>query len=71
MRRRLRRRRRSQDSSHFWFIGVGGICEAQGRLDDVLSAFRETLRIMQKLAEQDPTNAGWQRDLATLKNWLR
>lgn len=43
---------------------VGDIYEAQGGLDDALAASRESMRIMQKLTEQDATNAGWQRGLA-------
>ena len=43
---------------------IGDIAQAQGRLDDALAAFREYLAISQRLAATDPSNAGWQRDLA-------
>ena len=43
---------------------LGDVLRTKGKLTDALAAFREDLRIMQKLAEQDATNAGWQRDLA-------
>ena len=38
--------------------------EAQGRLEGAQTAFEQTLRISRRLAEQDPSNADWQRDLA-------
>ena len=43
---------------------LGDVLQTKGKLDDALAAFRETLRISEKLAEQDATNAGWQRELA-------
>ena len=43
---------------------LGDVLVAKGRLDDALNAFREYLSISQKLAQQDPSNAGWQRELA-------
>ena len=37
---------------------------AQGNLDDALTAYEDSLDISEKLAAQDPSNAGWQRDLS-------
>src|SRR2546428_7751969 len=42
---------------------VGGVLEAQGKLAEAQAAFGECLAISRRLAEQDPSNAGWQRDL--------
>ena len=39
--------------------------EAQGKLEKAQAEFKKDLEISLRLAEQDPTNAGWQRDLAT------
>ena len=51
--------------------GVGGGAQpggrragAQGKLSEAQAAFGESLAISRRLAEQDPSNAGWQRDLA-------
>ena len=43
---------------------VGGVLQAQGRLEAAQAAFDQDLAISRRLAEQDPSNAGWQRDLA-------
>ena len=37
---------------------------AQGNLTQALKSFRDSLAIMERLAQADPNNAGWQRDLA-------
>ena len=37
---------------------------AQGKLTEAQAAYRENLAISRRLAEQDPSNAGWQRELA-------
>jgi hypothetical protein len=37
---------------------------ARGDLDGALAAFEEGLTIRPRLAESDPRNAGWQRDVA-------
>jgi tetratricopeptide (TPR) repeat protein len=37
---------------------------AQGDLDGALKSYRDALAIVDKLAKQDPGNAGWQRDLS-------
>ena len=42
----------------------GDVLEAQGKLEAAQAAFGEYLAISQRLAEQDPSNAGWQRELA-------
>ena len=38
--------------------------EAQGKLSEALDDYSQSLKIRQFLAEQDPSNAGWQRDLS-------
>src|SRR5258707_11412988 len=43
---------------------VGDVLKAQGKLEAAQAAFGEYLAISRRLAEQDPSNAGWQRDLA-------
>ena len=43
---------------------MGGVLEAQGKLAEAQAAFEEALAISRRLAEQDPSNAGWQSDLA-------
>ena len=42
----------------------GNILLYQGRLGEALKAYRDSLGIAEKLAKQDPGNAGWQRDLS-------
>jgi predicted negative regulator of RcsB-dependent stress response len=42
---------------------VGDVLVAQGKLQEALEAYQQTLAIMKRLAEQDKTNSGWQRDL--------
>ena len=37
---------------------------AQGDLAGVLEGYRESLAVRRRLAEADPSNAGWQRDLS-------
>ena len=37
---------------------------AQGDLAGALASYRESLAVMRRLAEADPSNAGWQRDLS-------
>jgi ATP/maltotriose-dependent transcriptional regulator MalT len=43
---------------------VGDVHQAQGQLKAAEAAFGEYLTISRRLAEQDPSNAGWQRELA-------
>jgi len=43
---------------------LGEVLQAQGKLGEAQVAFAENLAISRRLAEQDPSNAGWQRDLA-------
>ena len=47
---------------------VGDVLQAQGKLAEAQAAFGEDLKISRRLAEQDPSNAGWQRDLAAAHN---
>jgi tetratricopeptide (TPR) repeat protein len=43
---------------------VGDVLQAQGKLGEAQAAFGEYLAISRRLAEADPSNAGWQRGLA-------
>ncbi len=43
---------------------VGDVLQAEEKLLEAQAAFAKNLAISQRLAEQDPSNAGWQRDLA-------
>ena len=43
---------------------LGELATAQGNLPEAQRLFGESLRIAQRLAESDPANAEWQRDLA-------
>jgi tetratricopeptide (TPR) repeat protein len=43
---------------------IGAVYEAQGKLIEARAAFGQYLAISRKLAEQDPSNADWQRELA-------
>jgi Flp pilus assembly protein TadD len=43
---------------------LGDVLQSQGKLEAAQAAFGEYLAISRRLAEQDPSNAGWQRDLA-------
>ncbi len=43
---------------------LGDVLQAQGQLQAAEAAFGEALAISRRLAAQDPSNAGWQRDLA-------
>ena len=36
----------------------------QGNLPEALKAYRDSLAIAERLAQADPGNAGWQRDLS-------
>ena len=47
---------------------VGDVLVAQGKLDQALEVDQQDLTIAQKLAQQDPTNSGWQRDLSVSYN---
>ena len=43
---------------------VGNVLQTQGKLAEAQTAFGEYLTISRRLAEQDPSNAGGQRELA-------
>jgi hypothetical protein len=45
------------------FNKLGDLATAQGNLREAQRLFGEDLRIAQRLAESDPANAAWQRDL--------
>ena len=43
---------------------IGDVLRAQGNLTAALDAYNASLAIRERLAEADPGNAGWQRDLS-------
>jgi tetratricopeptide (TPR) repeat protein len=43
---------------------LGDVLQTQGKLEAARAAFEECLAISQRLAQQDPSNTGWQRELA-------
>ncbi|HNG17521.1 tetratricopeptide repeat protein, partial [Accumulibacter sp.] len=47
---------------------LGHVCQTRGQLDAALRAFTEALAISRRLADLDPGNADWQRDLAVAHN---
>src|SRR5437667_2279821 len=46
----------------------GDILRDEGKLGPALKSYRDSLAIFEKLAKQDPSNAGWQRDLSVSYN---
>ena len=46
----------------------GDILRDEGKLEPALKSYRDGLAIFEKLAKQDPGNAGWQRDLSVSYN---
>ena len=46
----------------------GNVAQAAGQLDAALASYRKSLEIAQRLAQQDPGNAQWQRDLSFSHN---
>jgi tetratricopeptide (TPR) repeat protein len=42
---------------------IGDVLVAQGNLAPALDSYRASLAIFERLAQADPGNAGWQRDL--------
>jgi tetratricopeptide (TPR) repeat protein len=42
----------------------GDVLRAQGRLPEAMAAYQQGLTIAKRLADRDPSKAGWQRDLA-------
>jgi tetratricopeptide (TPR) repeat protein len=55
---------RLQDSLSIGYGKVGDVQMAEGDLGSALKSYRDGLAIMEKLAKQDPSNAGWQHGLA-------
>jgi hypothetical protein len=43
---------------------IGDVQQAQGDLAAALTSYRASLAIRGRLAQADPGNAGWQRDLS-------
>lgn len=48
----------------------GDLMQAHGNLPAAQESFEESLSISRRMAEQDPSNAGWQRDLAVVHSWV-
>lgn len=46
------------------YLRVGEVLLAQGRLDEALKAYRDSLAIRERVAAADRSNTEWQRDLA-------
>jgi tetratricopeptide (TPR) repeat protein len=46
----------------------GDILRDEGKLEPALKSYRDSLAIFEKLAKEDPGNAGWQRDLSVSYN---
>ena len=46
------------------FSEIGDVLKAQGDLSAALASYRDALAIGERLAQADPDNAGWQRDLS-------
>jgi hypothetical protein len=42
---------------------VGDALAAQGKLQDALDPYQQSLAILRRLVEQDKSNSGWRRDL--------
>ena len=42
---------------------IGGLLEKLGRLDEAIPYYQLDLKIAERLAAKDPSNAGWQRDV--------
>jgi tetratricopeptide (TPR) repeat protein len=43
---------------------LGDVRVAQGKLQEALDTYQQSLAIFKRLAEQDKSNSGWQRDLS-------
>jgi hypothetical protein len=46
------------------YLKIGDVLVAQGNLPEALQSFRASHDIFDRLAQSDPGNAGWQRDLS-------
>jgi len=62
---------KSKANEPFWrgqrcvlIVDQGDVLRSQGDLSGALTAYRESLALSRRLAESDPSNAGWQRDLS-------
>jgi tetratricopeptide (TPR) repeat protein len=49
-------------------IGLGDIWQKRGDLKAALKSYSDSLAIVERLAQSDPGNAGWQRDLSVSYN---
>src|SRR6202022_1022523 len=50
------------------YDNIGGVLEAQGKLDEALEAYRDSLAIVDRLIAADRTNTQWQRGLSVCYN---
>jgi uncharacterized protein (DUF697 family) len=49
---------------------LGNVYQLQGRFDAALSCFQASLKIIEDMAEADPSNTWWQHDLAVAQSYL-
>ena len=49
-------------------LGLGDVLVAQGQLEQALESYQAGLKIAERLAELDPSNTEWQRDLSVSHN---
>jgi tetratricopeptide (TPR) repeat protein len=49
---------------------VGDVFKAQGKLDDALASYRDSLALRKRLAEADPSNTLWQNDLDSITDQM-
>jgi tetratricopeptide (TPR) repeat protein len=60
----LARRAGSERETAVGLTGLGDVLVAQGKLDEALKSYRDSLAIRERLAASDRSNTGWQRDLS-------
>jgi tetratricopeptide (TPR) repeat protein len=53
-----------QEQQGAMLSNLGDVLVAQGKLQEALDAYQRSLAIAKRLAEQDKSNSGWQRDLS-------
>src|SRR5262249_22016781 len=46
-------------------VRIGDLLVVQGKLDEALKAYRDSLALRERLVKADPRNASWKRDLQT------
>ena len=50
------------------YNSIGDVLVAQGKLDEALKSYRDSLAIIERLAASDRSNTDWQRDLVVSYN---